>query len=295
MDGEVTESMPVQEMISNRDTFQEKANNLKKRRDELHEKSKLLTKDRDELNAKIRQVRNQINVHKKKRDEYNERVKHAKEQRNNLLKNHADMKKIVKDLEKERKSASGVDISSLKLSLRKMENEQMTQPMSPQKEKKLIEAIKELHKKIKHEEEILNTDPKLKKAVEEEKLLKQKAEKQHDLVEKLAKKAQEEHQSMIDLLKQLDIASRKNSDIQENIVLTKIEADKVHKEFIDYVNKIHDLEKNISSVEKKKDKLKKIADDSAVQKEADEIYERFKTGEKLSTEDLMILQKAGLL
>jgi uncharacterized coiled-coil DUF342 family protein len=85
------------------------------------------------------------------------------------------------------------------------------------------------------------------------------------------------------------------TEIQENIVITKIEADKVHKDFIDHVNQIHELEKTIASTEKKKEKKKKMEDVSAAQKEADEVFERFKRGEKLSTEDLMILQKAGLL
>ena len=100
---------------------------------------------------------------------------------------------------------------------------------------------------------------------------------------------------MIDSLGQLDNLVKKTTEIQENIVLSKIEADTVHREFIDYVNKIHDLEKRITTFEKTKDKKKKMADVSAVQKEANEIFERFKRGEKLSTEDIMILQKAGLL
>ena len=114
-------------------------------------------------------------------------------------------------------------------------------------------------------------------------------------MEKLAKKAQDEHQAMVESLKQLDNFTKKTTEIQEQIVLTKIEADTVHKEFIDIVNKIHDLEKKIVGAEKKIDKKKKQEDASAVQKRADEIFERFKRGEKLSTEDLMILQKAGLL
>jgi uncharacterized coiled-coil DUF342 family protein len=40
---------------------------------------------------------------------------------------------------------------------------------------------------------------------------------------------------------------------------------------------------------------KKDADVTIAQKEATEIFERFKRGEKLSTEDLMALQKAGLI
>ena len=35
--------------------------------------------------------------------------------------------------------------------------------------------------------------------------------------------------------------------------------------------------------------------ETEAKKEAYEIYEKFKKGEKLSTEDIMILQKAGLL
>ncbi len=285
----------LEEMTRKKDELQDRANKLKKSRDELHDQSKKMARERDELNARVRQIRNQISDHKKKRDEYNERVKHAKEQRNDFLTRHIELKKKVKELERERTSNTGVNVNELKQYLRKLENEQMTQPMSAQKEKKLIETIKGTHLKLKEAEEKLNKDPKLKKTIEEEKLLRQKAEKQHELVEKMAKKAQEEHQGMLEQLQQLDKLVRRTTEIQESIVVTKIEADKLHKEFIDHVNNIHDIEKNISTTEKKKEKKKKIADVSAAQKEADDIFERFKRGEKLSTEDLMILQKAGLL
>ena len=285
----------IKVMRKEKNDFQQKANEFKKKRDNLHENSKSMANERDELNAKIRKIRNEISEHKKRRDDYNERVKHAKEQRNVILKNHFDLKKKIKDLERDKSTASGVNLNKLKQNLRKLENEQMTQPMSPEKEKKLIETIKEFHLKIKEEEEELNKDPRLKKALEEKKLLKQKAEKQHETVEKMAKKAQEEHQIMLDLIGQLDKHVRRTAEIQEEIVMTKIEADNVHREFINYVNKIHELEKTIAGIEKKRDQKKKLDTVSAAKKEAYEIYERFKKGEKLSTEDIMVLQKAGLL
>jgi uncharacterized coiled-coil DUF342 family protein len=171
----------------------------------------------------------------------------------------------------------------------------MTQPMSPQKEKKLIETISGIHSKIKEQEDFLNKDPKLKKAIEEEKIIKQKAEKQHETVEKLAQRAQEEHEQMIDLIKQLDNMTKKINTVQETIVLTKIEADTIHKEFIESVDKIHDLERQISSTHEKKRRTRKAEEITIAQKEANEIFEKFKRGEKLSTEDLMALQKAGLI
>jgi uncharacterized coiled-coil DUF342 family protein len=285
----------IENLIQNKEDFQIKANELKDKRNQLHTKSKQLADDRDSLNSTVRDMRNKISEHKKKRDELNERVKHAKEQRNKLNKSYSDIKKKIERLEKERASSSGTNLNELRKQLRSLENEQMTQPMSPQKEKKIIEVISGIHTKIKEGENKLNKDPKLKKAIEEEKIIKQKAEKQHDLVEKLATRAQEEHEGMMDLIRQLDNLVKKVNTIQENIVLTKIEADSVHKEFIECVDKIHDLERNISSSQEKKRKAKKVIEATHAQKEANEIFERFKRGEKLSTEDLMALQKAGLI
>jgi len=288
-------SESIEDWKKNKDEFQKKANELKEKRDTLHLKSKKLADERDDLNSKIRDLRNKISEHKRNRDDFNDRVKHAKEQRNKLNKSYNEARKLVEQLERTQHSAMGTNLNELKRQLRNLETEQMTQPMSPKKERKLIETISELHAKIKSQEQILNKDPQLKKAVEEEKILKQKAEKQHDTVEKLAKRAQEEHESMITLIKQLDSFVKRVNEIQEEIVLTKIEADNVHREFIDYVDKIHDLERKITTDHEKKRKRKKEEETTTAYKEADEIFERFKRGEKLSTEDLMALQKAGLI
>lgn len=285
----------IKDMINKKDELQIKANELKEKRNQLHLKSKKLAEDRDTTNTSIRKIRNEISDHKKNRDELNERVKHAKKQRNILNDSHINVKKKIIELEKERLSSSGGNLNNLRKKLKTLENEQMTQPMSPKNEKKLIEAISEIHTKIKDQEDALNRDPKLKKAIEEEKIIKIKAEKQHELVEKLATRAQDEHEGMIELIKQLDNYIKKVNEIQENIVMTKIEADKVHKDFITCVDEIHDLERKITSDQEKKRKAKKAIEVTSAQKEANEIFERFKRGEKLSTDDLMTLQKAGLI
>ncbi len=285
----------LQDMETKKDEYQQKANELKEKRNKLHLKSKQLASERDELNSTIRNLRNSIYEHKKTRDELNERVKHAKEQRNKLNKACLEVKKKISDLEKKRSASSGTNLNELRKQLRTLENEQMTQPMSAQKEKKIIEIISELHTKIKKEEDQLNQDPKLKKALEEEKIIKQKAEKQHDTVEKLATRAQEEHENMINLIRQLNNLIKQVNEIQETIVETKISADTVHKEFITCVDRIHEFEREVSTERETKYKRKRILEATTAQKEATEIFEKFKRGEKLSTEDLMALQKAGLI
>ncbi len=285
----------LEEISKKKDEFQVRANDLKRKRDKLHTKAKQLADERDVINQKIRELRNAIGQHKKARDEFNERVKHSKEERNKFIKMHADVKNDLRAIQKDSTSKSGVNINQLKLTLRKLETDQMTQAMSSRKEKKLIETIREIHQKIKDQEQILQADPKLKEAIEEEKTLKIKIEKQHENVEKLAKRAQEEHESMIELVKSLENLSKKGNELQETIVLGKIEADKIHKDFIEHVNTIHEMERQIATMEKKKHKEKKQEESSMAQQEATDVYDRFKRGEKLSTEDLMILQKAGLI
>ena len=288
-------TVPIEQLIKEKDALQSRAYELKKTRDDLHEKSKKLADERDSFNSRIREIRNKVGTHKKARDDFNERVKHAKEERNTIIKEHIEAKKTIRSLEKDNTMKTGVNLPLLKQEMRNLENEQMTQILSPQKERKLIETIAALHMKIKEQEDSLKKDPKLKESLEQEKNLSKKIEKHHEAMAKLAKRAQEEHESMIELVKMLETLSKKANELQETIVLTKMEADKIHKEFIDHVNNIHELERQISSVEKKKYKEKKQADASSVQKEADDIFEKFKRGEKLSTEDLMVLQKAGLI
>ena len=288
-------SESTEELINDKNNLQIRANELKEKRNQLHLKSKKLADERDSLNSTIRDIRNKISDHKRKRDELNERVKHAKEQRNKLNKSYSEVKKKIEELERMRSSTTGANLNNLRKQLRTLENEQMTQPMSPKKERKLIEIISDIHAKIKEQEDKLNKDPKLKQALEEEKIIRQKAEKQHDSVEKLATRAQEEHENMIQLIKQLENTTKRVNEIQELIVMTKIEADTVHKEFIECVDKIHNLEREITATQEKKRKTKKAEEATIAQKEASEIFEKFKRGEKLSTEDLMTLQKAGLI
>ena len=285
----------IDQLKSKRDDLQNIANELKDKRDNLHKKSKQLAEDRDKLNATIRSLRNEINEHKKKRDELNERVQHAKDQRNKLNEKSKDMKKEIRTLERKRSSGSGENLAKLRKQLHTLETEQMTQAMSPQKEKKLIETISEIHTKIKKQEDELSKDPKLKKAFEEKEIFKQKAEKQHETVEELASRAQKEHEDMIKLINKLENHIKKVNQIQEMIVNTKIEADDVHKNFIAHVDRIHEIERELTSIKETTYRNKKKAEKTSMHKEASDIFERFKKGEKLSTEDLMTLQKAGLI
>ncbi|KAA0008002.1 MAG: hypothetical protein FE042_03015 [Thermoplasmata archaeon] len=281
----------LEELEKEKENLQKRADELRKKRDELNKKSKELTEERDELSARIRELRVKIREHKMKRDELNQRVKSAKEKRAELNRLYQRAKRKLRELERRKSLSLGVNIEKLKKQLRRLENEQMTQPMSPQKEKEIVEKISKLHAKLKECEEKISRDIRLKRAYEELNRAKERAERQHAEVEELAEKAQKEHEEMLRLIEECDAISKRIEDIQEKIVFTKIEADNAHRQFIECVDKIHRLERRILSL-KRSGKRK---EDITIKKEASEIFERFKRGEKLSTEDILLLQKAGFI
>jgi uncharacterized coiled-coil DUF342 family protein len=163
--------------------------------------------------------------------------------------------------------------------------------LTPAKERALIERLQEIGKQLKEKEQVLRADPELKSSMEKAEQLKEKAEKEHAKVAELAEKAQGEHDAMIKLYKESDKLRKVADKLQEKFVVSKMEADKIHKAYIEYVNQIHEIEDSLGGGGGRAS----AGDQKKAEAAADEVYERFKSGEKLSTEDLLTLQKAGLL
>ena len=72
-------------------------------------------------------------------------------------------------------------------------------------------------------------------------------------------------------------------------------ADEEHNQHVECIRQVHEFDKIITGLKQKKVSARKEKEEVSARLTADDIYERFKSGEKLSTEDLMALQKAGYL
>ena len=126
------------------------------------------------------------------------------------------------------------------------------------------------------------------------KAVKEEMDRWHKEVNRLADEAQKYHEKMSELFKQADEKTREADKAQEKFVETKQRADEEHRLHIELIHQVHDFDKIIYGIKKKR-RAKKPGGEMNLKAQAQKIYERFKAGEKLSTEDLMILQKAGLI
>src|SRR2546428_8471227 len=122
------------------------------------------------------------------------------------------------------------------------------------------------------------------------------AEDAHKRVSELAEKAQAEHDQLTVLYEQGDGLRREADKAQEEYIKTKMLADEEPRKHIEHIRQVHDYDKIIHGIwMKRRGVAEAVAEEAHAKREAEMIFERFKKGEKLSTDDLLTLQKSGYL
>ncbi len=285
----------LEELEQKRQLHNNEAEKHRKVRDELNEKTREWVEKRDTLNGKVRELVEEAAKHREARDQLNEKVKVAKVERDKWNKAVNEMNENLMKVKKDNLPKNGPPISRMKKELKNLEFKQMTSVLSTEKERELIDQLAAMQAQIREREKAYEQNDEVKGAIKELREAKDKAESFHKEVSDCAEKAQSEHDAMIGLYEQAD-ALRKEADVaQESFIANKLNADEEHRNHIENIRQVHDYDKIIAGMRQKARKAKKKEDESSAKEEAEKIYERFKNGEKLSTDDLMALQKSGYL
>jgi uncharacterized coiled-coil DUF342 family protein len=287
---ELLEDLEQKRTISNQD-----AERHKRLRDELNQKTKEWVQKRDELNAQVRELVDQAAKHRELRDELNQKVKDSKVKRDEWNQKVSEFNESVTQLKRANLPRDGPPIAKLKKELRALEFKYETSTLTSEKERELVELLSNLNHQIKEREKSLEQNDDIKDAITELREARDQAEEYHKKVSEYAELAQAEHDSMIELYEKADALRKEADHAQEMFIQTKLQADEEHRKHIEQIRQVHDFDKIVTGLRQKARKARKKKEESAAKKEAEDIFDRFKAGEKLSTEDLMTLQKSGYL
>ena len=167
----------------------------------------------------------------------------------------------------------------------------MTTPLTRDKERALVEEIGSLQNKIKEHDELIETDAEVLEARDE---FREAETNRRDLSKKMQKSRQEAqacHNQMKDSLRLNRSTRRKADSAQRMFVKAKEKADEVHNEYIEYLRAMQEIDRTTAS----HTRSGSVADQEASAASAEDLFAKFLAGEKLSTEQLMIIQKAGML
>lgn len=291
----MTDTELVPELEEKRARHNSEAERHKRQRDELNEKTREWADTRDRLNAQVRKLVEEANGRRETRDKLNAEVREVKAKRDEWNRKYNELSDKVIDLKREKMPRSGQSIRKYKAELRALEKRHMTTVLTPEKERALVEEIGELSNRVKAMEKEMEQFTEVKVAEKEAYEAKENAETFHRQVSELAEKAQAEHDGMLKLYDEADRLRKEADDAQEKFIEAKLSADEEHREHIEHIRQVHDFDKIISGIRDKTRKARKEKDDDSAKREAEEIFDKFKSGEKLSTEDIMILQKSGYM
>ncbi len=287
---ELLEELEQKRSITNVD-----AERHRRLRDELNTKTKEWVQKRDALNSQVRELVDEAAKHRDMRDDLNNKVRGAKDNRDEWNKKVSELNDAVNKLRADTPKDRGPPIKKLKKELNDLEFRHMTSTLSKEKEQELIELMKKIVKQIEDKEKEMSEDSEVGSAIAALREARDQAEVYHRQVSEFAEQAQDEHDKMIGLYEQADKLRKEADAAQEKFIENKLLADEEHRKHIEFIKQVHDFDKMVSGLRQKQKKAKKKKEETAVKKEAEDIFDKFKAGEKLSTEDLMTLQKSGYL
>jgi uncharacterized coiled-coil DUF342 family protein len=282
--------------LQNRKTdLKDKSEENKNKRNELNlEASKWATK-RNELNTRTKELIDEAQQLKKQRDENNEKVGEAKLKRDELNEHankvYAEIDKIRKDLN----LGDGPSLKEMKREIDQLEFKQQTEVLKTSQERELVEKIARLTEELKHKKTQLEGSSELRSLLENAQKLRDEAATYHIKVKEAAEAAQQYHDKMIAIFKEADAIRAESDNAHKEFVKVQEAADEQHRLFIQSQKEIREINKLIIGLKRKTKETKDESIREQTKKEAEEVYNQFKLGEKLNTEDLMLLQRSGLL
>ncbi len=183
--------------------------------------------------------------------------------------------------------------------MQKLITKQQTMQLTKTEEAKIVQEIKKYSNEIKKMKE-----ERTKQLGENEKVkaLLSQIDEEKVLARDFKKKAEEISNQISDIsndinksLQELDEVRKKADEFHEQAIQFGKESEKNHEAFIQAKNDLRDLEKVINGLKTKKRVSKKKEKEDELHKKASVLFEKFKNGEELTTDDLLILQKAGFL
>ncbi len=285
----------LDELQLKREHENSEAERHRRRRDELNDKTREWVEKRDALNAQVRALVEEATGHRIQRDELNAQVRLAKEERDQWNRKVNELLDQLNDMKRKNLPKGAIPLSKLRRELKALEFRQMTSVLTVDKERALIEEMAKIQAEVKRLEKALEQNEEVRRHSDALREGREKAEAAHKRVSELAEQAQAEHDQMTALYEKSDELRRQADLAQEEFIKTKMLADEEHRKHIEHIRQVHDYDKIIHGIWMKERKETGAEEEVSAKRQAEIIFDRFKKGEKLSTEDLMTLQKSGYL
>ncbi|MGD0249470.1 MAG: hypothetical protein ABSB97_01045 [Thermoplasmata archaeon] len=281
----------TEELEKKRAESNARADEARARRDTLNAEARTIAEERSRILDELHDKSAEAQEHRRLRDTLNAQVREEKRLREEWNTKLQELGDKVQELRRARTPRPGaVPVWRLRKELKELEFRHMTTALTGEQEKRLIEEMKRLEAGIREQDDQLRQDPEVEQTMKSFAEARDEAEKHHAAVGQFAEDAQHEHESMVALYESVDELRRQADEVQTKLIEVKGQADETHRAHIAAIEEVRDIEKLLYAT--RGGRQPQTWGEAEAPREED-FLARLKKGEKVSTEDLLELQKNG--
>ena len=248
------------------------------------------------MSSQIRENIKKIRENKDKRDALTKDVKELKPKRD-TINNEISLKlKELDNLKREKTSiAKSLGIVEppprIKQAMEKLEFKIETEPMSFEKEQSVMKKIKKL-KKLYDESSILEESNKgIHSSVYVIKSMRREANQYHGAIQDKAGQSQTLHEEIIKISAEVDKLKAEEEEAFQKFSEFKKKFNEVNTQLKEKLKDLNDVKSTLDKISSDRKERIKAEQESILKSKEEEVNQKIKRGEKLTTEDLLVFQK----
>ena len=262
-------------------------------RDELNAKVRAYLDTRNEVNRQVKELISEVRSQKEIRDDANTKVKDLKLERavksEELKEIRIELRDILSRLEENGEKAkrnSGPSPAKIRAKMDALERKYERGGFTGASEKGFFREMKKLSQELKEAKESNKDGGRLSDLKSSVRSAERSQEEAHNRVEKAVLLAQEAHDLMVELSEEVDRLRDQANSAHSGLTKTKRDADSIHSLYIVSLRCIHSIQDLIKAFESRS--AGGVSDEKT---EVSDLMSKLMSGDTLSTEELMSLQR----
>lgn len=265
-----------------------KVNNLDRKKEELYREKRKVSSD---IHSRIKVAKDS----KDKRNNLTEAVKttkHSKEELEAKLKVLEEEVSTIKNEKHKLLEKIGVsDPMMLKKDIKKLEFKIETEGVTFEKEKELMKVLSKMKKQYDSTKVIVDIEHKLSSKFRELRDLREMTDMTKKIVQVSARESQKHHVELIESSKEIDELKKKEDTFESEAAKFKSEIFALNEELNGKMQRMDELRKILGENNVKLREDVERSNYEILKQKDNAVQEKIKTGKKLTTEDLLILQR----
>ena len=276
------------------DDVQEQISYNREERDQWNSKVRKLLDERNELNRQVKELITEVQNQKSLRDEANQTVRELKDLRAERTETLREIRTVFREKiaekgakdEREQKLDRTRSPGRIRTEIERLERQYNEGRFLGKKEREFVSKMKKLHQELREAKE-KKSDGGIRELKIQLRDAEKKQEDAHKKVKRAVVGAQEAHDLMAELSEEVDRLREKANSAQSGVTRAKREADSLHGRYIVSLRCIHSMQDLLKAIEAREGG----STEEEEQVEVADLMTRLMSGDTLSTDEIMALQR----